>query len=74
VDDLPAGGEFHCHECDRYFVTDVALATHTSSKIHRRRMKELKQGAFTQKEAEESVGLKTDKTQRNKKVEDVSMA
>ncbi|KAI9010116.1 hypothetical protein DFJ74DRAFT_338010 [Hyaloraphidium curvatum] len=74
ADDLPGGGEFHCAECARYFVSEDALAKHTASKVHRRRLKELKEGAFTQKEAEEAVGLKTDSTQRRRTTEDVTMA
>lgn len=70
-DDLPAGGDHHCPECSRYFVSFDALARHKASKVHRRRLKELKEGSFSQKEAENAVGISTDSRQRmGKPVED----
>lgn len=74
TDDLPAGGDHYCAECARYFVNAEAKQRHQASKVHRRRLKDLKEGAFTQKESEEATGLKTDNTQRRSKTEDASMA
>ncbi|EFO17501.1 zinc finger protein [Loa loa] len=57
--DLPGGGKFYCTECDRYFIDEKSLNSHTSTKVHRQRLKRLRESAYTQREAEESVGLKT---------------
>lgn len=40
------------------------MLTHTKSKVHKRRLKELKEGAYTQEEAERAAGLTTDNKQR----------
>ncbi|KAI9221177.1 bud site selection-related protein, partial [Blastocladiella britannica] len=58
--DLPGQGQHYCIECSRYFINDESLVLHTKSKVHRRRLKELKDGPYTQAEAEAAVGLKTD--------------
>ncbi|CAG9541134.1 unnamed protein product [Cercopithifilaria johnstoni] len=57
--DLPGDGQFYCNECARYFINDKSLSSHKSSKVHRQRLKRLREPAYTQREAEESVGLKT---------------
>ncbi|OZC05224.1 hypothetical protein X798_07784 [Onchocerca flexuosa] len=57
--DLPGGGQFYCIECVRYFTDEKSLRSHSSSKVHRQRLKRLREPAYTQREAEESVGLKT---------------
>ncbi len=44
----------------RYFVDEPSLVAHTKSKVHRRRLKELKEGAYTQKDAELAIGLTTE--------------
>ncbi|KAI9183964.1 hypothetical protein H9P43_003017 [Blastocladiella emersonii ATCC 22665] len=64
--DLPGQGQHYCIECARYFVNDLSLQEHTKSKIHRRRLKEIKFGAFSQEEAEAAVGLKTDNGPRSR--------
>ncbi|KAK9822373.1 hypothetical protein WJX81_003614 [Elliptochloris bilobata] len=38
-EDLPAHGAFYCTPCARYFVTDAALALHSRTKPHKRRVK-----------------------------------
>ena len=50
-------------QCARYFESDVALSGHKKTKVHRRRLKDLKQPAYTQAEADAAVGLGVDKTQ-----------
>ncbi|VDK63334.1 unnamed protein product [Onchocerca ochengi] len=57
--DLPGGGQFYCIECVRYFIDEKSLRNHRSSKVHQQRLKRLREPAYTQREAEESVGLKT---------------
>ena len=41
--DLPAGGQFYCHETDKYFITQQAMDEHKKSKAYKRRVKELKE-------------------------------
>eukprot|EP00835_Amoeboradix_gromovi_P005260 NODE_478_length_7890_cov_0.158388.p5 type:complete len:122 gc:universal NODE_478_length_7890_cov_0.158388:5676-6041(+) len=62
-------GEFPCIECDRCFVDQLTLDKHIRGKPHKRRLKDLKFGAFTQKEADLAVGLTTE----NKKSTDNHM-
>uniref|UniRef100_A0AAF5RT56 Zinc finger protein 593 homolog n=1 Tax=Wuchereria bancrofti TaxID=6293 RepID=A0AAF5RT56_WUCBA len=57
--DLPGDGQFYCVECDRHFIDEKSLRSHRSSKVHRQRLKRLREPVYTQHEAEESVGLKT---------------
>ncbi|KAM3726337.1 Zinc finger protein [Dirofilaria immitis] len=57
--DLPGGGQFYCIECTRCFIDEKSLSSHRSSKVHRQRLKRLGELPYTQREAEESVGLKT---------------
>ncbi|ORZ40153.1 hypothetical protein BCR44DRAFT_1424511 [Catenaria anguillulae PL171] len=64
--DLPGQGQHYCIECARYFINEEARAEHVKSKVHRRRLKEIKEGAFSQAEAEAAVGLKTDNGPRSK--------
>lgn len=56
-DDLNIESQFYCKECDRCFISDNALSTHTKSKVHKKRVKELKDVIHTQKHAEMAVGL-----------------
>ena len=41
----------------RYYETDHALKSHWRSKVHKRRLKELKEPAYTIEEAERAAGL-----------------
>ncbi|KAJ3297400.1 hypothetical protein BCR33DRAFT_717437 [Rhizoclosmatium globosum] len=64
--DLPGLGQFYCIHCDKYFVTQPAMDVHLASKPHKKRIKVLKEPAFTQAEAEAAVGLRTDNTRGKK--------
>ncbi|KAJ9074665.1 hypothetical protein DSO57_1004120 [Entomophthora muscae] len=63
--DLPGCGQHYCLECSRYFIDQKSLGDHLRSKQHRRRLKELKDGPYTQKDAEIAAGLSTDNGQRS---------
>ncbi|TIA83313.1 hypothetical protein E3P98_00849 [Wallemia ichthyophaga] len=54
---LPGLGQHYCVECARYFESDVSLSAHQKTKVHRRRLKNLKEPAYTQAEADAAVGL-----------------
>ncbi|KAJ1505912.1 Bud site selection protein 20, partial [Coelomomyces lativittatus] len=64
--DLPGNGLYYCVECAKYFMNEAVLLFHRKSKVHKRRLKELKNGKYTQKDAEEAVGLKTDQFCQNR--------
>lgn len=57
--DLPGMGLYHCIHCSRHFIDQDAKQVHMKSKLHKKRIKALKQPAFTIKEAELAGGLKT---------------
>ena len=58
--ELPGLGQHYCLECAKYFIDSHALDAHVKSKIHRRRLRDLKEEAHTQKHAEAAVGLTTE--------------
>ncbi|KAI9502904.1 hypothetical protein GGI25_003179 [Coemansia spiralis] len=59
-EDLPGLGQFYCVECAKYFVDDRTRLEHRRSREHKRRLRDLKEPAYTQKEAEAAAGLSTD--------------
>ncbi|KAI9296542.1 hypothetical protein K502DRAFT_364103 [Neoconidiobolus thromboides FSU 785] len=69
--DLPGAGQFYCVECSRHFIDERSLKEHTRSKQHRRRLKDLKDGPYTQKDAEAAAGLGTDNGVRSEKVKEL---
>lgn len=64
--DLPGAGEFYCRECAKHFISQHPLQQHLKSKVHKRRLKDLKMEKYTQKDAEAAVGLKTDDSWKSK--------
>ncbi len=60
AEDLPGLGEFYCIECAKWFEGEHNLAGHRRGKNHKRRVKELKAEAHTQKSADAAVGVTTD--------------
>ncbi|CAG8542499.1 2166_t:CDS:2 [Paraglomus occultum] len=69
-EDLPGGGQFHCVECARHFISAEALGEHKRGKNHKKRVKLLKEQPYTQAEAEAAVGYTTENA-RIKLMEDV---
>jgi bud site selection protein 20 len=59
-EDLPALGAFYCIECAKYFESETNMVGHLRGSNHKRRVKQIKEGAHTQREAEEAVGLGVD--------------
>ncbi|KAF3801077.1 Zinc finger protein bud20 [Colletotrichum gloeosporioides] len=59
-EDLPGLGQHYCVECAKWFETEISLVGHQKGKPHKRRVKQLKEEPYTQKEAEAVVGLRTD--------------
>ncbi|KAF6818404.1 C2H2 finger domain-containing protein [Colletotrichum plurivorum] len=59
-EDLPGLGLHYCVECAKWFETEISLVGHRRGKPHKRRVKQLKEEPYTQKEAEAAIGLRTD--------------
>ncbi|RLV92169.1 Bud site selection protein 20 [Spathaspora sp. JA1] len=53
----PGLGQYYCIECAKYCETQLSLDRHGKSKIHKRRVKELKQRPYTPLEAEAAAGV-----------------
>ncbi|CAG8954183.1 hypothetical protein HYFRA_00005803 [Hymenoscyphus fraxineus] len=60
AEDLPGLGEFYCVECAKWFESEHSLVGHRKGSTHKRRVKLLKEGAYTQAEAEAAVGMRID--------------
>uniref|UniRef100_T1L2D0 Zinc finger protein 593 homolog n=1 Tax=Tetranychus urticae TaxID=32264 RepID=T1L2D0_TETUR len=56
-DDFPGQGLFPCQACSRHFIDEQALDKHIRSKAHKKRLRELKEPAYTHAEAEAAGGL-----------------
>ncbi|KAJ3113488.1 Bud site selection protein 20 [Phlyctochytrium bullatum] len=67
--DLPGLGQHYCMHCARHFTSDAALQAHFLTKLHKKRLKLLKEQPFTQAEAEAAVGLGTDNGKRSERSE-----
>ncbi|KAJ2221331.1 hypothetical protein H4R99_008156 [Coemansia sp. RSA 1722] len=59
-EDLPGLGQHYCVECGSYYADDRSLEEHRRGRGHKRRIRDLKDPAYTQKEAEAAAGLTTD--------------
>ncbi|KAG9229851.1 zinc finger domain-containing protein [Amylocarpus encephaloides] len=60
AEDLPGLGQFYCIECAKWFESEHSLFGHRKGSTHKRRLKALKEGAYTQEEAEAAIGLGMD--------------
>ncbi|OLN87619.1 Zinc finger protein bud20 [Colletotrichum chlorophyti] len=60
IEDLPGLGQHYCIECAKWFETETSLVGHRRGKPHKRRVKQLKEEPYTQKEAEAVIGIRTD--------------
>ncbi|CDR40831.1 CYFA0S05e04984g1_1 [Cyberlindnera fabianii] len=56
----PGMGQFYCIHCAKYFENDQSIQSHYKSKIHKRRVKELKR-PYTPLESEAASGLNVEK-------------
>eukprot|EP00771_Trimastix_marina_P004216 gnl/Trimastix_PCT/962.p2 GENE.gnl/Trimastix_PCT/962~~gnl/Trimastix_PCT/962.p2 ORF type:complete len:109 (-),score=17.49 gnl/Trimastix_PCT/962:158-484(-) len=57
LEDLPARGQYFCTPCSRYFVDQATLDAHLKTKKHKRRLKLLRDPAYTQADAEAAAGM-----------------
>ncbi|KAI3319026.1 zinc finger protein [Xylariaceae sp. AK1471] len=56
-EDLPGLGKWYCVECAKWYDTEVNLVLHRKGKPHKRRVRQLREEPYTQKEAEAAIGL-----------------
>ncbi|KAE9421247.1 hypothetical protein Angca_004855, partial [Angiostrongylus cantonensis] len=54
--DLPGDGQFYCVECARYFIDEKTKKGHQKSKLHKNRLRTLKEVPYTIKESEAAAG------------------
>lgn len=55
--DLPGAGRYYCIQCARYFVEEKALKDHMRSRVHRKKVKMLREVPYTTEEAERAAGM-----------------
>ncbi|KAI3404952.2 hypothetical protein KGF56_002281 [Candida oxycetoniae] len=53
----PGLGQYYCIECAKYFENQISLDRHQKSKVHKRRVKILKERPYTPLEAEAASGV-----------------
>ena len=63
-EDLPGLGEHYCTECAKWFESEANLTKHNKGKPHKKRVRQLKEVPYSQKEAEAAAGLFTDNGKR----------
>ena len=59
-EDLPGLGQWYCVECAKWFESETNYVKHAKGKPHKRRVRQLREQPYSQKEAEAAVGLTTD--------------
>lgn len=57
----PGLGQHYCIHCAKYMESAMALKTHLKSKVHKRRVKELKSMPYTQEVADAANGVNLNK-------------
>ncbi|KAK1082596.1 hypothetical protein LTR33_003815 [Friedmanniomyces endolithicus] len=63
-EDLPGFGQWYCVECAKWFESETNLVQHGKGKPHKRRVRQLEEEPYSQKEAEAATGLTTDNGKR----------
>ncbi|SGZ51155.1 CIC11C00000001394 [Sungouiella intermedia] len=70
----PGLGQYYCVECAKYFENQISLDRHTKGKVHKRRVKDLRQRPYTPLESEACAGYNVQKflddVEKYKKVEE----
>ncbi|KAM3594233.1 uncharacterized protein V6R79_004613 [Siganus canaliculatus] len=55
--DVTGCAQHYCLHCARYFVDMKALKEHFKTKVHKKRLKQLREEPYTQAEAERAAGM-----------------
>lgn len=70
----PGLGQYYCVECAKYFENQISLDRHTKGKVHKRRVKDLRQRPYTPLESEACAGYNLqkfiDSVEKYKKIEE----
>ncbi|KAF7874465.1 uncharacterized protein EAF02_008442 [Botrytis sinoallii] len=69
AEDLPGLGKWYCIECAKWYESENSMLSHLKGKPHKRRVKSqaLKEGPYTQRDAEAAIGQgPADNGKRNK--------
>ncbi|KAK3718714.1 hypothetical protein LTR37_004933 [Vermiconidia calcicola] len=72
-EDLPGLGQYYCTQCAKFFESETNFEKHEKGKPHKRRIRQLKDEPYTQKEAEAAVGLTTDNGRKTEESEMVDV-
>ncbi|KAL5121111.1 hypothetical protein ACEQ8H_000962 [Pleosporales sp. CAS-2024a] len=56
AEDLPGLGQYYCTECAKFFESAFNLGAHQKAKVHKRRVKQLGEEPYSQKEADAGMG------------------
>ncbi|EAT80645.1 hypothetical protein HBI56_203900 [Parastagonospora nodorum] len=56
VEDLPGLGQHYCKECAKFFESETNFVAHQKGKVHKRRVKQLREEPYSIKEAEAGMG------------------
>ncbi|KAF9423487.1 hypothetical protein BGZ94_008258 [Podila epigama] len=67
--ELPGQGQFYCIQCAKHYISQESLAEHQKGKIHKKRVKLLKEAPYSQEEADAAAGLQKADTKPKKKKE-----
>lgn len=67
--DVAGAAQFYCLHCARYFVDDRAMTEHFRGKAHKRRLKDLENGQYTQEEADAAGGMGSYRAPKRRKFE-----
>lgn len=63
-EDLPGLGQWYCVECAKWLESENNFEAHKKSKPHKKRVRQLKEEPYSQKEAEAAAGYTTDNGKR----------
>ncbi|XP_062378416.1 zinc finger protein 593 [Sardina pilchardus] len=55
--DVTGSAQHYCLHCARYFIDLKAMKEHFKTKIHKKRLKQLRDEPYTQEEAERAAGM-----------------
>ncbi|KAF2788017.1 hypothetical protein K505DRAFT_329254 [Melanomma pulvis-pyrius CBS 109.77] len=64
IEDLPGLGEFYCKECAKWFESEANMSAHQKGKVHKRRVRALRDEPHDHKAAQAAVGLFSDNGKR----------
>ncbi|KAF2870970.1 hypothetical protein BDV95DRAFT_607260 [Massariosphaeria phaeospora] len=64
IEDLPALGQYYCKECAKWFESETNFGRHQKGKVHKRRVRQLRDEPYTHKSAEAALGFTSDNGKR----------